>query len=476
MAKRLDVEPIGKEIYPPIAKNVPQITYELVRFAFENNIWPTNKKGTPLVSDYAQYALREYTTTDDTGRKTTLDNLRTDIPGWKSKGSVQASLLTALYRLFSSDDFEAFRESHPDCTEDNFKELIKLTSVKAEKQPKNSSTSRRGRNTASQDTESDITLESEDEVLELREDFFYELFGPLPTSQKPDETELDDEDVPTAYDEILGDSLSMYLKEISRIPLLNAEEEVEVAQRIEYGDTKARQQMIEANLRWVVKVAKGYIGRGLSLADLIEEGNIGLIRAVTKFDWRRGFKFSTYSSWWIKQNITRAIADKGRLIRIPAKSFDEMNRIYRFAKKFFQENGRDAKPEEIAEAFGIKPERVIELLGHLQHPVSIETPIKEGEEDNLEYFLEDKKTRSPEEAVNMVQLKGAVAEILSGLTQREQDVLRLRFGIDDDRSRTLEEVGKELKITRERVRQIEAKVLSMLRNKPSARRLVEDFL
>ena len=270
------------------------------------------------------------------------------------------------------------------------------------------------------------------------------------------------------------DPVRMYLKEIGKVPLLTAEEEIELAQRMEDGDGSAKQKLAEANLRLVVSIAKRYVGRGMQFLDLIQEGNLGLIKAVEKFDYRKGYKFSTYATWWIRQAITRAIADQARTIRIPVHMVETINKLIRVSRSLLQELGRDPTPEEIAEAMGISEEKVREIIKIAQEPVSLETPIGEEEDSHLGDFIPD-DVPAPADAAAYTMLKEQLMEVLDTLTPREEMVLRLRFGLDDGRSRTLEEVGREFKVTRERIRQIEAKALRKLRH-PSRSRKLRDFL
>ena len=273
----------------------------------------------------------------------------------------------------------------------------------------------------------------------------------------------------------IEDPVRMYLKEIGKVPLLTAEEEIELAKRMEAGDEKAKQKLAEANLRLVVSIAKRYVGRGMLFLDLIQEGNLGLIKAVEKFDYEKGYKFSTYATWWIRQAITRAIADQARTIRIPVHMVETINKLIRESRQLLQELGREPLPEEIAERMGISVERVREILKISQEPVSLETPIGEEEDSHLGDFIQDDNVPVPADAAAFTLLKEQLVEVLSTLTDREQKVLRLRFGLDDGRARTLEEVGKEFNVTRERIRQIEAKALRKLRH-PSRSRKLKDYL
>ncbi|MGB9793092.1 MAG: RNA polymerase sigma factor RpoD [Thermacetogeniaceae bacterium] len=273
----------------------------------------------------------------------------------------------------------------------------------------------------------------------------------------------------------IDDPVRMYLKEIGRIPLLTPEEEIELAKRIEQGDEEAKRRLAEANLRLVVSIAKRYVGRGMLFLDLIQEGNLGLIKAVEKFDYRKGYKFSTYATWWIRQAITRAIADQARTIRIPVHMVETINKLVRVHRQLLQELGRDPTPEEIAKEMGIPVERVREIQKIAQEPVSLETPIGEEEDSHLGDFIEDEDALAPAEAASYNLLKEQLEEVLETLTPREREVLRLRFGLDDGKARTLEEVGQKFKVTRERIRQIEAKALRKLRH-PSRSKKLKDYL
>lgn len=294
----------------------------------------------------------------------------------------------------------------------------------------------------------------------------------IETPEAEDETEVD----LTIPDGIgIDDPVRMYLKEIGRVPLLSADEEVELAKRMELGDDEAKRRLAEANLRLVVSIAKRYVGRGLLFLDLIQEGNLGLIKAVEKFDYLKGFKFSTYATWWIRQAITRAIADQARTIRIPVHMVETINKLIRVSRQLLQELGREPLPEEIAKEMDISVERVREIMKIAQEPVSLETPIGEEEDSHLGDFIEDQDAPAPAEAASFILLKEQLEEVLETLTPREEKVLRLRFGLDDGRSRTLEEVGQEFGVTRERIRQIEAKALRKLRH-PSRSKKLKDYL
>ncbi len=273
----------------------------------------------------------------------------------------------------------------------------------------------------------------------------------------------------------IEDPVRMYLKEIGKVPLLSAEEEIELAKKMEDGDEAAKKKLAEANLRLVVSIAKRYVGRGMLFLDLIQEGNLGLIKAVEKFDYRKGYKFSTYATWWIRQAITRAIADQARTIRIPVHMVETINKLIRVSRQLLQELGREPQPEEIAEVMDIPVERVREILKISQEPVSLETPIGEEEDSHLGDFIQDDNVPVPADAAAFTLLKEQLVEVLDTLTEREKKVLTLRFGLEDGRARTLEEVGKEFNVTRERIRQIEAKALRKLRH-PSRSRKLRDYI
>ena len=273
----------------------------------------------------------------------------------------------------------------------------------------------------------------------------------------------------------IDDPVRMYLKEIGKVPLLTAEEEIEIAKQLEAGDESAKQKLAEANLRLVVSIAKRYVGRGMLFLDLIQEGNLGLIKAVEKFDYRKGFKFSTYATWWIRQAITRAIADQARTIRIPVHMVETINKLIRISRQLLQEYGREPTPEEIAKEMGISESKVREIIKIAQEPVSLETPIGEEEDSHLGDFIPDEDAPAPAEAASFALMKEQLMDVLDTLTPREEKVLRLRFGLDDGHQRTLEEVGKEFNVTRERIRQIEAKALRKLRH-PSRSKKLRDYL
>ena len=273
----------------------------------------------------------------------------------------------------------------------------------------------------------------------------------------------------------LDDPVRMYLKEIGKVPLLSGDEEIQLAQEMENGSDYARQKLCEANLRLVVSIAKRYVGRGMLFLDLIQEGNLGLIKAVEKFDWRKGYKFSTYATWWIRQAITRAIADQARTIRIPVHMVETINKLIRVKRQLIQELGRDPKPEEIGEEMDMPVEKVREILKIAQEPVSLETPIGEEEDSHLGDFIPDSDAPAPADAAAFSMLKEQLIEVLDTLTPREQKVLKLRFGLEDGKARTLEEVGRRFEVTRERIRQIEAKALRKLKH-PSRSKKLKDFL
>ena len=292
-----------------------------------------------------------------------------------------------------------------------------------------------------------------------------------------DEDEVDMENLDLSIPDGISieDPVRMYLKEIGKVPLLSAEEEIELEKRMENGEQEAKKRLAEANLRLVVSIAKRYVGRGMLFLDLIQEGNLGLIKAVEKFDYRKGYKFSTYATWWIRQAITRAIADQARTIRIPVHMVETINKLIRVSRQLLQELGREPTPEEISEEMGMPVDRVREILKISQEPVSLETPIGEEEDSHLGDFIQDDNVPVPAEAASFTLLREQLVEVLGTLTEREQKVLRLRFGLDDGRARTLEEVGKEFNVTRERIRQIEAKALRKLRH-PSRSRKLKDYL
>ncbi len=290
-----------------------------------------------------------------------------------------------------------------------------------------------------------------------------------------EEFSAENEDLSVPEGIATDDPVRMYLKEIGKVPLLTAEEELEIAQRMAAGDEEARKKLSESNLRLVVSIAKRYVGRGMQFLDLIQEGNLGLIKAVEKFDYSKGYKFSTYATWWIRQAITRAIADQARTIRIPVHMVETINKLIRVSRQLLQEYGREPTPEEIAKEMGVSEEKVREITKIAQEPVSLETPIGEEEDSHLGDFIPDDDIPAPAEAAAFTMLKEQLTDVLDTLTPREEKVLRLRFGLDDGRARTLEEVGREFNVTRERIRQIEAKALRKLRH-PSRSKKLKDFL
>ena len=326
-------------------------------------------------------------------------------------------------------------------------------------------------------------------------EILFEQLNQLGLTLKDDSGSLDDDDFEPTEDDFksveeeeeieldlsipddvgIDDPVRMYLKEIGRVPLLKANEEVELAKRMQEGDEEAKNQLAEANLRLVVSIAKRYVGRGMLFLDLIQEGNLGLLKAVEKFDYKKGFKFSTYATWWIRQAITRAIADQARTIRIPVHMVETINKLVRVSRQLLQELGTDPTPEQIGAVMDLAPDRVREIQKVAQEPVSLATPIGEEEDSHLGDFIEDEDAPAPDEAASYILLKEQLEEVLETLTPREAKVLRLRFGLDDGRSRTLEEVGQEFGVTRERIRQIEAKALRKLRH-PSRSRKLKDYL
>lgn len=310
------------------------------------------------------------------------------------------------------------------------------------------------------DSDEDVFIISDDDGINLDEE---------------EEVDVENIDLSVPEGVSIEDPVRMYLKEIGKVPLLSAEEEIELAKRMEEGDETAKKRLAEANLRLVVSIAKRYVGRGMLFLDLIQEGNLGLIKAVEKFDYRKGYKFSTYATWWIRQAITRAIADQARTIRIPVHMVETINKLIRVSRQLLQELGREPQPEEIAEKMDMSVDRVREILKISQEPVSLETPIGEEEDSHLGDFIQDDNVPVPADAAAFTLLKEQLVEVLNTLTDREQKVLRLRFGLDDGRARTLEEVGKEFNVTRERIRQIEAKALRKLRH-PSRSRKLKDYL
>ena len=328
----------------------------------------------------------------------------------------------------------------------------------------------------------DLTPEQIDDIYEKLAGLGIEVVPEAPEIEPVDgstieETPAEEVEVDLTVPEGVGidDPVRMYLKEIGRVPLLTPEEEVDLAKRMELGDDGAKRRLAEANLRLVVSIAKRYVGRGMLFLDLIQEGNLGLIKAVEKFDYRKGYKFSTYATWWIRQAITRAIADQARTIRIPVHMVETINKLVRVQRQLLQELGREPNPEEIAKEMNISEEKVREIQKIAQEPVSLETPIGEEEDSHLGDFIEDHDARAPAEEASFTLLREQLDEVLKTLTEREQRVLRLRFGLDDGRARTLEEVGQKFGVTRERIRQIEAKTLRKLRH-PSRSKKLKDYL
>lgn len=318
--------------------------------------------------------------------------------------------------------------------------------------------------------EIDLNPDQIEKVYEALESMGIDVIGEIQETEANEEIDLS---VPEGIS--IDDPVRMYLKEIGKVPLLSPEEEISLAQRIEQGDPVAKKKLAEANLRLVVSIAKRYVGRGMLFLDLIQEGNLGLIKAVEKFDYRKGYKFSTYATWWIRQAITRAIADQARTIRIPVHMVETINKLIRVSRQLLQELGREPQAEEIAELMEMPVDKVREIMKIAQEPVSLETPIGEEEDSHLGDFIPDDEAPAPAEAAAFTMLKEQLINVLDTLTPREEKVLRLRFGLDDGRARTLEEVGKEFNVTRERIRQIEAKALRKLRH-PSRSKKLKDYL
>jgi RNA polymerase primary sigma factor len=323
--------------------------------------------------------------------------------------------------------------------------------------------------------EVDIDPEQIEKIYETLENMGIDVVGDIEAEMEDIQLTEDDLDLSIPEGISIDDPVRMYLKEIGKVPLLTAEEEIELAHRMEQGDAEAKRRLAEANLRLVVSIAKRYVGRGMLFLDLIQEGNLGLIKAVEKFDYRKGFKFSTYATWWIRQAITRAIADQARTIRIPVHMVETINKLIRVSRQLLQELGREPHPEEIAKEMNMPVEKVREIMKISQEPVSLETPIGEEEDSHLGDFIPDDDAPAPSEAAAFTLLKEQLVDVLDTLTPREEKVLRLRFGLDDGRARTLEEVGKEFNVTRERIRQIEAKALRKLRH-PSRSKKLKDYL
>ena len=323
--------------------------------------------------------------------------------------------------------------------------------------------------------EIDLDPEQIEKIYDTLENFGIDIIGDF--ESEAEDIQLNEEEIDLTVPEgiSIDDPVRMYLKEIGKVPLLSAEEEIDLAQRMEKGDSEAKRKLAEANLRLVVSIAKRYVGRGMLFLDLIQEGNLGLIKAVEKFDYRKGYKFSTYATWWIRQAITRAIADQARTIRIPVHMVETINKLIRVSRQLLQEFGREPLPEEIAKEMALTVEKVREIMKIAQEPVSLETPIGEEEDSHLGDFIPDDDAPAPSEAAAFTLLKEQLIDVLDTLTPREEKVLRLRFGLDDGRARTLEEVGKEFSVTRERIRQIEAKALRKLRH-PSRSKKLKDYL
>jgi len=323
--------------------------------------------------------------------------------------------------------------------------------------------------------EVELNPEQIEKIYETVENMGIDVVGDI--DAELEDIQLTEEDLDLSLPEgiSIDDPVRMYLKEIGKVPLLSADEEIELAKKMEKGDTEAKRRLAEANLRLVVSIAKRYVGRGMLFLDLIQEGNLGLIKAVEKFDYRKGYKFSTYATWWIRQAITRAIADQARTIRIPVHMVETINKLIRVSRQLLQELGREPMPEEIAKEMGMSVDKVREIMKISQEPVSLETPIGEEEDSHLGDFIPDDDAPAPAEAAAFTLLKEQLIDVLDTLTPREEKVLRLRFGLDDGRARTLEEVGKEFNVTRERIRQIEAKALRKLRH-PSRSKKLKDYL
>lgn len=323
--------------------------------------------------------------------------------------------------------------------------------------------------------EIEIEPEQIEKVYETLENLGIDIVGDIEAEMEEIQLAEEDLDITVPEGISIDDPVRMYLKEIGKVPLLSADEEIYLAKRMENGDSEAKKKLAEANLRLVVSIAKRYVGRGMLFLDLIQEGNLGLIKAVEKFDYRKGYKFSTYATWWIRQAITRAIADQARTIRIPVHMVETINKLIRVSRQLLQELGKEPQPEEIAKEMNMPVEKVREIMKISQEPVSLETPIGEEEDSHLGDFIPDDDAPAPSEAAAFTLLKEQLIDVLDTLTPREEKVLRLRFGLDDGRARTLEEVGKEFSVTRERIRQIEAKALRKLRH-PSRSKKLKDYL
>lgn len=377
-------------------------------------------------------------------------------------------------RKFSEGDNQE-KENVKNTTQDKMKAVKSLI----EKGKKNGILSYREILDTLEDIE-DLDADHIDKIYESLEEMGIEIINDVDNEDIPEVAQLEEvpeEDLDLSIPEgvAIDDPVRMYLKEIGKVPLLSAEEEIELSKRIERGEKEAKRRLAEANLRLVVSIAKKYVGRGMLFLDLIQEGNLGLMKAVEKFDFRKGFKFSTYATWWIRQSITRAIADQARTIRIPVHMVETINKLIRVSRQLLQELGRDPLPEEIAQEMEMPVEKVREIMKIAQEPVSLETPIGEEEDSHLGDFIPDEEAQAPADAAAYLLLKEQLEDVLETLTPREEKVLRLRFGLDDGRPRTLEEVGQVFGVTRERIRQIEAKALRKLRH-PSRSKKLKDFL
>ena len=501
------------------AEGIPLPTFHLVTWYMHYG-WPTMQNASgeeiPVISERTQVVLEQYTIENPSGKSLGLSTfIDKNIRGYKYAAEVRFTLLAALRKLYHEAPQE-FHDQYPFPLEQltlrpkGNRGVKKPESVQKPTKP-TENLRRQLRSNHDAPLSDEPEDPDEDEVLELDEETILNLFGPIPVQLADETIERDDTDIvpdnPISHSwnslreemiaddtddgEDLDDPVRMYLKEIGRIPLLSSQEEIALAIQMENGKRErtkpfalqhirvilaaeqAQRHFTEANLRLVVSVAKKYVGRGLSLLDLIQEGNIGLIRAVEKFDYTKGYKFSTYGTWWIRQSITRAIADKARTIRVPVYMIENINRLAHTSRQLLQELGREPNENEIAEAMQVTPKYVREIVKASLQPLSLELPLGEEEDSHLGDYIED-KSRTPAEATSHQLLREQVKDVLGDLTQREQEVLRLRFGLADGRSRTLEEVGKEFGVTRERIRQIEARALTKLRH-PSRKRKLKDF-